>query len=154
MKFATVTAHQIAAMLPTFRQQHGTAFRQLQVRDDLYALPELSWLRREYRGYFRAELERLGLTKWSREDNDCDNRADLYRVQAQICKGRMRLGDGLALAVGYVEYYNTRAAGWHAINLACVAGPTLAFIEPAYETGCDVTYLSMEDQASIRLLEI
>lgn len=129
---------------------------QLSIRDARYALPQLSWLRQEFRSYYRRELERLGLTNWSAEDNDCDNRADLYRVLAQVCKARMKLGDGLALAVCYIEYYRSAVApfGMHAINAAVVEGPRLVFIEPAYEYGSDVVSLTPDEQASIRLVEV
>lgn len=161
-KLATITGYQFAAELPRYAGRpsvpllpnNSPLLRNIHVRDARYALPKLSWLRGEYRRYFRAELERLDLTKWSPEDNDCDNRADLYRVHAQICKGRMKLGDGLALAVAYIEYFNTRANGWHAINAAAIAPDAIVYIEPSYEYGCDVTHLTAEEQSSIRLFEV
>lgn len=156
MNLATINGPEFLTLFPAFVPGNGTWLRQTSIRDDRYALPEVSWLRGDYRGYFRRELERLGLTSWSEGDNDCDNRADIYRVHAQICKAAMKLGDGLALAVAYIEYYRSAVApfGWHAINAAAVEDRRLIFIEPAYEAGSDVTFLTLEEQSSIRVIEI
>jgi hypothetical protein len=154
MKLATITGPEFLALFPSYMPQAGSPARRIAVRDDRYALPQLSWLRGEFRSYYRRELERLGLTKWSAGDNDCDNRADLYRVLAQVCKAAMHLGDGHALAVAYIEYFNVRAGGWHAINAAAVEGRRLVFIEPAYEAGSDVTMLMPAETASIRAIEV
>lgn len=155
MKLTTITALDFLGRFPEYLPQADSSARRVSIRDSHYALPQLSWLRGEFRDYYRRELFLLDLIHWSAEDNDCDNRADLYRVLAQVCKARMRLGDGLALAVAYIEYWNARAKkpGWHAINAAVVENRQLVLIEPAYETGSDVIKLLPAEYLSIRAIE-
>lgn len=157
MSLSTITGQEFLDLFPTFVPSAGNYWRSPVVpRDTRYVLPRLSWLRGEFRTYFRAELERLGLTAWSPEDHDCDNSAALYAAHAQICKARMKLGDGLALAVAYIEYYRSAVEpyGMHAICAAAVEAKRLVFIEPAYEYGCDLIELTPTEQSSIRLIII
>lgn len=157
MSLASITGQEFLDLFPPFLPSVGNYWRPPVVpRDARYALPSLSWLRNEYRAYFRAELERLDLTSWSAEDHDCDNSAALYAAHAQICKAKMKLGDGLALAVAYIEYYRSSVApyGMHAICAAAVEDRRLVFVEPAYEYGCDVTQLTPTEQSSVRLIII
>lgn len=155
MKLATISADEFLARFPAYDPVPDSPVRRVWPRDDHYALPQLSWLRGEFRNYYRAELFRLNLTQWSKQDNDCDNRADLYRALAGVCKGHMRLGDGLSLAVAYIEYWNVRAAvpGWHAINAAAIEGGALVYIEPSYEAGTDLVALLPAESRTIRAIE-
>ncbi|MCP4638861.1 MAG: hypothetical protein GY851_00435 [bacterium] len=95
-----------------------------------YAVPTLDWLFNVYGPWYKGEMDRYGVLKWTRK-HDCDNKAEGYKFFAGVCWGQEPANKKgpEGVAVGEIHYMSSR--GGHAINVAFVGEQRkLVFVEP------------------------
>ena len=117
------------------------------IADGTYNCPTLSWLLGAFAQYYKDWLaeEAKQLTQWV-EKFDCDDRAFLFKVLAQVCHAKTFQGIADGLAVGVVFYLvDADINKGHAINWA-ETDEGLVYIEPQT---CQVVELS-EDELCTR----
>ena len=141
-------------------QEANVATLDVDLLDDLYALPSEIWLREVFFTNLKFVQDQLGVYTYEETVNDCDDFGRFCSAYARLLHARTKeRPPGTALAVGDMCYYSvapsvTDSGRKHYINLAiCKVDDKLVvlFIEPQLPGFVKLTPEQLENVVYVRI---